>query len=149
MARKSASATPVRNLSLVAVLERGTVWPLRDVSITLKTTPTVVTRTRLAAGVDAEFGRAMDVNGDGPELGDRRTIAAMRTAMWPWWVFPAIVGLVVGFLTDDMPLGWYALTFGGALFLTMVALGFYQGKTRWQQKKRAADAEAPAVHENR
>jgi len=83
------------------------------------------------------------------EPGDRRTIAAMRTAMWPWWVFPAIVGLVVGFLTDDMPLGWYALTFGGALFLTMVALGFYQGKTRWQQKKRAADAEAPAVHENR
>jgi hypothetical protein len=39
------------------------------VSIAPKTAPTFAKRPRLAAGVDAQHGRVLHLNGDGPELG--------------------------------------------------------------------------------
>jgi hypothetical protein len=76
-----------------------------------------------------------------------RTMLRVKDATWPWWVFPAIVGLVVGWFANDLPLGWYALIFGLAMFLTSLALGVYQGKTRWQQR-RVADADGPTIRDD-
>jgi hypothetical protein len=61
----------------------------------------------------------------------------MRTSLWPWLVFPAIAGGVVGWLVDDTL--WFAIALFFAMFLTTLTIGLIQGKTRWQQRRGPRD----------
>src|SRR4051794_31699081 len=51
------------------VVDRGEGFDAQTVAISLRCTPTLVRRARLAAGLEPERGRPLEVNGNGPALG--------------------------------------------------------------------------------
>jgi hypothetical protein len=51
------------------ILDRGQGFTAHEVAVALRCTPTMVRRARLVAGLEPERGRAVQVNGNGVELG--------------------------------------------------------------------------------
>jgi hypothetical protein len=59
------------------IVSRGAGWTAREVAISLRCTPTMVRRVRLAHGLELERGRRLELSGHGAELGLELVSAGM------------------------------------------------------------------------